>query len=153
MKWQTMDIDTYIQSKEYVDTAVVPLVPMSVKAEEMKSVVAMGEFISTISFELERQFRGRLIELPSFTYLKEETIEQKLEKLETWQTHLKENGLAHLIFLTSDSEWRTVEQQLSGLLIWLPTIPLEHLDSKYKMETVSDQIKQLIPIITKKWQS
>ncbi|MCM3713579.1 YpiF family protein [Halalkalibacter oceani] len=151
MKWQTKEMDTYLQAKEYVDTALIPLVPISWK-DDVKSTVAMGEFISMITHEVERQFHGRVVHFPSFTYLKAEEMTARLERLESWITELKAGGVTHFIFLTSDGEWKTSESEIEGLLTWLPTIPLEHLEESYKREIIADQLKQLIPILTKKWQ-
>jgi len=53
--------------------------------------------------------------------------------------------MSHIVYLTSDPAWRTVENELDGLLLWLPTIPLEHLEQKHKVNVISDQIQQLIP--------
>ncbi|MGO4888100.1 YpiF family protein [Anaerobacillus sp. MEB173] len=152
MKWQAEEIDTYLQSKEYVDTAVIPLLPISWKSD-VKLTVSMGEFISIITDELERQFKGRIFMFPPFTYLKDEPIRSKVERLTSWEKELTGNGFAHIVYITSDVEWKSVETDLSDTLIWLPSIPLEHMDEKYRMQTVSDQIKQLIPIITSKWQN
>lgn len=152
MKWQAKEMDTYLQAKEYVDTAIIPLVPLSLE-KDVKSTVAMGEFILIISGELERQFQGRVILFPAFSYLKKEPLLQRKDRLVTWFKELEENGMKHCFLLTSDSEWKTIEEQLEQSLIWLPSIPLEHMDMKYQMEVVNDQIKQLIPILTNKWQN
>ncbi|WP_209122609.1 YpiF family protein [Alkalihalobacillus sp. BA299] len=151
MRWLAKEMDTYLQAKEYVDTAIVPLIPINWQ-EEIKSTVAMGEFISIISSELERQFQGRVIEFPPFTYLKSEK-DSKMERLKSWEKELKENEINHIIFITSDFEWEQVKQDLTETLIWLPSIPLEHMDQKHKIDVIEGQIKQLIPFLTNKWQN
>ncbi|OLO42552.1 hypothetical protein BTR23_00615 [Alkalihalophilus pseudofirmus] len=151
MKWLAREMDTYLQAKEYVDTAIVPLIPINWE-NEIKSTVAMGEFISIISSELERQFQGRVIEFPPFTYLKSES-DGKLERLKSWEKALKENDINHIIFITSDFEWEQAKQELTETLIWLPSIPLEHMDHNHKVEVIEGQIKQLIPFLTNKWQN
>ncbi|WP_096200922.1 YpiF family protein [Bacillus sp. FJAT-45350] len=152
MKWQAKEIDMYLQAKEYVDTALIPLVPISWE-KDVKSTVSMGEFISIITDELERQFRGRVIQFPSFTYLKSESQEERIMRLLKWSNELEQNGVSHIVYLTSDSEWKAVESDLKDMLLWLPTIPLEHMEQQYKVQTISDQIKQLLPILTNKWQN
>lgn len=152
MKWEAKAIDTYLQAKEYVDTAIVPLVPIAF-ANEVKSTVAMGEFITIISSEIERQFQGRVIQFPPFTYLKSESFEKRIARLHEWNDELNRGGMKHLIMLTSDGEWKTVEEKVTGELIWLPTIPMEHVDPAYKKEIITDQVKQVIPILTSKWQA
>ncbi|GAE34572.1 YpiF family protein [Halalkalibacter akibai] len=151
MKWQATEMDTYLQAKEYVDTAIITLVPVSWQTE-IKQTVAMGEFISIMATELEKQFHGRVIQFPAFSYIKSEESPSRLARLEKWEAELKAGGVKHLVYLTSDSEWKLVENELNGMLIWLPTIPLEHMDVSYKREVISDQMKQLIPLMTNKWQ-
>lgn len=152
MRWETKDIDTYLRAKEYVDTAIVPLVPI-VWGDEMKSIVSMGEFISTISDQLERQFHGRIVLLPPFTYTDEEIREERIKRLENWHDLLLNGGFRHVILLTSDVRWREDEKDLQGTFIWVPTIPLEHLNQEIRHDVITDQIKQLIPILTNKWQN
>lgn len=151
MRWQTKDVDAYLKTKEYVDTALIPLIPISM-ADDFKSTVAMGDFITIISMEIERQFQGRVMQIPPFTYLKEESIDERVARLEDWCSHLERAGLTFFVFLTSDGEWKKVEARLHNSLIWLPTIPLEHVDIQYKREIIEQQVKQVMPLLTDKWQ-
>ncbi|WP_088102195.1 YpiF family protein [Halalkalibacter urbisdiaboli] len=151
MKWQATEMDTYLKEKEYVDTALIALIPISWQ-EQVKSTVAMGEFIGIISSELERQFQGRVVLFPAFSYLKTEDVHSRTQRLLSWKRELELGGMQHVILLTSDGEWKTIESQLESLLIWLPTVPLEHMDQVHKREVISEQIKQLVPILTNKWQ-
>lgn len=151
MKWQAKEIDTYLQAKEYVDTAIIPLIPIS-WGSDVKVTVQMGEFITLISDELERQFKGRMFQFPAFTYLKSEDLQGRVLKLNQLDDHLKDNGFKHILYITSDVEWKQLEVEMKDTLLWLPSLPLEHLDQKYKMEALSDQIKQMLPILTNKWQ-
>lgn len=148
MKWIVNDMDLYIKSKEYVDTAVIPLIPLTWE-KELKSTVAMGEFITLISYEIERQFKGRVVLLPPFTYFNGE--ERKLERLKYWEDELLNNGCKNVFYLTSDVNWRQVEDKLQEELVWLPTLPLEHVDEKYKDTMIKDQINQLVSIFINKW--
>ncbi|WP_062046818.1 YpiF family protein [Bacillus sp. JCM 19034] len=152
MKWNANDLDTYLQAREYIDTAVIPLVPIT-WGNDVKTTVSMGEFITIISHELENQFRGRVILFPAFTYLLSEASDELLNKLKKWEDKLVAEGFKHVIYLTSDGQWRQVEQHLNGLHIWLPSIPLEHLDNENRQRVIQDQMKQLIPFVTKKWQT
>ncbi|ARK30325.1 YpiF family protein [Halalkalibacter krulwichiae] len=150
MKWQATEMDTYLKEKEYVDTALITLTPISWE-KDVKQTVAMGEFISIIALEVEKQFHGRVIQFPEFSYLKKEDRTSRIDRMKSWEEELKAGGIKHLIYLTSDSDWKIVEDELGGMLVWLPTLPLEHMDSEYKRDVVKDQMKQLIPIMTNKW--
>ncbi|WP_100372717.1 YpiF family protein [Bacillus sp. FJAT-45037] len=152
MKWQAKEMDRYLQAKEYVDTAIIPLIPVSWQKDE-KTTVAMGEFISIISIELERQFQGRVVLFPAFTYLNEEKDQAGKTRLKNWSDELKSGGMKHVIYATSDSWWKTVENELDDWLIWLPAVPLEHLSQDNKREVINQQINQLVPIMTNKWQN
>ncbi|MFC0470273.1 YpiF family protein [Halalkalibacter kiskunsagensis] len=152
MKWQASEMDTYLQAKEYVDTALIPLIPLAWQ-KDVKSTVAMGEFISIIVLEVEKQFHGRVVQFPPFTYLRTEDSTSRMNRIRSWEDELRDGGISHIVYLTSDGEWKSVEDQVNGMLLWLPTIPLEHMEASYKRDVIADQLKQLIPIMTNKWQS
>ncbi|MFC0559897.1 YpiF family protein [Halalkalibacter alkalisediminis] len=152
MKWQATEMDTYLRAREYVDTAIITLIPISWE-KEIKQTVAMGEFISIIATEVEKQFHGRVVQFPAFSYIKSEGKVPRIERIRNWENELKAGGVKHIIYLTSDSEWKSIESDLDGMLLWLPTIPLEHMEANYKQDVITDQIKQIMPIMTNKWQS
>ncbi len=97
MRFKTADIDTYLQSKDYVDTAVIPLVE-STWATDAKTVAQAVEFTQALTDEMERQFKGRIMQFPLFGYAKSENREQVVERLMLWQKDLKENGFKHIFF-------------------------------------------------------
>ncbi|MBE4910271.1 YpiF family protein [Bacillus luteolus] len=152
MKWVTRDIDLYLQAKEYVDTAIIPLIPVTWE-NDVKTTVAMGEFITILTNEMERQFKGRIILFPPFTYTARESVESRIERLTTWTSELSERGMKYFFFVSSDSIWKQHEEQLeTGSLIWLPSLPLEYVEEKYKQAMLQDQMKQLITIFMSIWQ-
>lgn len=152
MKWRVKELDTFLQAKEYVDTAIIPLIPISFK-DDVKMTVSMGEFISIMTDELERQFHGRVFQLPAFTYLKEEDKESRNIRLKNWINYLKETNFKVVILLTSDYEWKTGGSEIEDNLIWLPTLPLDSMDREYQIQVINDQMKQLIPILMDKWKN
>ncbi|WP_102274765.1 YpiF family protein [Cytobacillus massiliigabonensis] len=152
MKWISQDIDMYIKSKEYVDTAVLPLFPVSL-GDDIKQTAAMSEFISLLSIQLERQFRGRLVMLPGYSYLKSFPEDKLISDVKLWETELLEKGFKHVFCLTSDSSWKANENQITSGLIWLPSLPLEHMDEQYKTTILDDQVKQLLQLFLQKWAS
>jgi hypothetical protein len=152
MKWVSQDIEMFLKEKQYVDTAVLPLLPVSF-GDDIKQSVAMTEFISLLSVQLERQFRGRLIMLPGYAYLKSAGEESLLSGLSEWEAELKAQGFKHIFLLTSDSMWKSLENRLEGGLIWLPSLPLEHMDENYRNSILDDQVKQLLNLFVQKWQN
>ncbi len=57
MRFKTTDIDTYLQSVQYVDTAIIPLIETTWK-QDAKTVAQAVEFTAALTEEMERQFRG-----------------------------------------------------------------------------------------------
>lgn len=150
MKWTPQDIETYLNAKEYVDTAVVPLLAVSVGGG-MKQSATAAEFITLLTGHLERQFTGRLLLLPPYTYLKSKNGENIISDLKEWEASLQKGEFKHIFYITSEIDWRSREEELSGTIIWLPSIPLEHMNDSQKMAVVDSQVKQLLDLFTQKW--
>lgn len=152
LKWTSKEVDVYLSSKEYIDTAFITLIPFGLR-ENMKQIVSMGEFSTVLTHEIERQLHGRTLVIPPFTYLKTENEEKRLYKLLQWVEELQESGFKYIFLFTSDNEWKLVEDKLKGMLIWIPAIPLEHMDDKYRSEILQEQTQQVLQIVTNQWQS
>ena len=148
MNWTVKDIQLYEQAKEYVDTAIIPLIPLSF-GSNMQNTVQKGEFISIFAEALEREYRGRLLLFPPFTYL----IGQKEEesRLQKWTDFVTQNGMRHIVYITSDYEWK--QASLEGNLFWLPAMSLDQLDDKAKHEVIGSQIREIMAILTEKWEN
>ncbi|WP_442594519.1 YpiF family protein [Neobacillus sp. D3-1R] len=150
MKWVPEDMDMFLKSREYIDTVVIPLYPISF-GDDAKQSANMTEFINLLATQLERQFKGRLILMPGFIYFKSKEHNKGLSDLIEWENRLKAEDFKHIFYVTADSDWKMVEQQLSGSLIWLPALPLEHMEEKQKNSILLDQVKQLLNLFTQKW--
>jgi hypothetical protein len=151
MKWVSKDIETYLAAKEYVDTAVIPLVSVSFGNEMMQSA-SSAEFITLLTSYLERQFTGRLLLLPPFTYFKSDHPEDIVLQMKKWEENIKKNEFKHIFYITSESDWKLHEKDLTGSLIWLPSLPLEQLNDQQKISLIESQVKQLLSLFTQKWQ-
>ena len=151
MKWTSKDITVFEQSKEYIDTVVIPLIPINFSAN-IKQTASLGEYINILSNELERQFKGRIILLPSFTYLTSSDQQGKVTAINEYVKHLIENEIKHVFLLTSDNFWNGVASEITeAKVMWLPSIPLEDMEEKYKQKIITDQMNQLLPIFIQKW--
>ncbi|MCP3738742.1 YpiF family protein [Rossellomorea sp. BNER] len=151
MNWNAKDIEMYLKEKQYIDTAVVPLLPVDFD-DGMKRAAAQGEFITLLTSHLEHQFKGRILLYPPFTYLKENSGSSDAERLLNWTNRIKENETKYVFYLTSDSDWKKQGDTIEDSLIWIPSIPLENLDEQYKHSIMEDQVKQLLNVIVQKWQ-
>lgn len=149
MKWVPTDIGVFEKTPEYVDTAVIPLLPVSFK-DGMKDSAAMTEFTTLLTSQLERQLQGRILLIPGFSYLKESRSES-LEQLKRWETELLDKQFKHVFAVTSDFDWKQDEGHLKGTLLWLPTLPLQHMDEKTKQSVMEDQVRQLMNLFIQKW--
>ncbi|MDM5211899.1 YpiF family protein [Peribacillus sp. NJ4] len=150
MKWTAKDLDMYMQSKEYVDTVLIPLVPLSFGAQ-MKQTGSMNEFLTILSLELEKQMKGRILLLPTFHYLSDEL--DKIKRLKGWANEVKENNFKHVFFLTSDFEWKKEERELENNLVWIPAVPLEGLEIEQAREMINQQVLQILDIFTYNWKN
>lgn len=144
MKWDPVDIDLFVQTKEYVDTAVVPLLPLSI-GENMKTIASKGVFTNIISQELERQMKGRIMLLPPFTYF-EKIDDDSDNRIKKWENIIKQH-FRHVVFLTCDERW----QKAGNPFIWFPSIPLEHMDQDLKRKLIQEQIEQIMNILLQYW--
>lgn len=152
MKWKTNEIDTYNEAKEYVDTAVIALIPMHWGKGE-KETISMGEFAEYITDRIENQFTGRVFLMPAFTYLKSESPSEKVRRLKEWDSHLFQQGFKYIFYVTSDVEWKSLDKQLPDELIWIPAISSETMNSDQLKKTVEQQTGQIMPLFTGKWQT
>lgn len=149
MKWVAADVEMYQKAADYVDTAVIPLMPVSF-GEDMKQNASMAEFVGILTGQIEKQFKGRIFLLPGFVYIKGN--EGSLKALQEWENTLLDKQFKHVFYVTSDSSWRHHEKELSGDLLWLPSLPLENMQEQQKVSIVDDQVKQLLSLFTEKWQ-
>ncbi|MCT4480014.1 YpiF family protein [Peribacillus frigoritolerans] len=150
MKWTAKDLDMYMQSKEYVDTVLIPLVPLSFRGQ-MKQTGSMNEFLTILSLEIEKQMKGRILLLPTFHYLSGEL--DKVKRLKRWANEVKENDFEHVFFLTSDFEWKKEERELENNLVWIPAIPLEGLEIEQAREMINQQVLQILDIFSYNWKN
>lgn len=150
MKWISKDIETYLSAKEYVDTAVIPLYSVTF-GNEMSQSASNAEFITLLTNYLERQFTGRLVLFPPFTYLKNDDSENIVNQLKNWEENIEKNEFKHIFYITSESDWKIHEDKLTGSLIWLPSLPLGTLNDQQKNSMIESQVKQLLDLFTRKW--
>ncbi len=138
-------MDTYIQQKEYIDTLLVPLLKLETNPENMKSSSSSTEFLMYLSTFIENQFKGRIMLLPPFSH----TQSMDLEILtETLQKDISLLSFKHVFYLTTDSNWTSSKLEN---VIWLPSIPLESMDKQLRQKIIEDQLRQVLPLLTKKW--
>ncbi|MTH52159.1 DUF2487 family protein [Bacillus mangrovi] len=146
MKWAAKDATALEKEKEYIDTAVIPLIPAGTGPDFLQTV-QLGEFALLLSEELERRLRGRVMLSVPFTYLhKEEGVE---ERLLHWKEDA-ERAVRHVFFLTSDPRWKTAAE-LQDRLIWIPSMPLHTLDHAVAEQLLDSHLDQIMNILLQFW--
>jgi len=152
MKWIPKDIQTFIEAREYVDTILIPLYGISFTGGISKSA-ASTEFISIISQQVEKQFKGRVLMLPGVTYCKDWTEEEKMKFILQWKSTIETEKFPFIFFLTVDEYWKLYTEQLGNSLILTPFIPLEDLEERYKKTVIEEEVSEILNKIIHKWRS
>ena len=146
MFFNVNDVQQFQAQKDFIDTALVPLLSLDFNDSKMKQSSSATEFLMSLTAFVEQQFKGRLMLIPPFSY-----TEQTKSSLavDLFKEDLKNAGFKHVLFITCDHTWTSYKEQLE--VIWLPAIPLESMDSSVKKTILEEQLKQIIPILTSKW--
>ncbi len=140
------DIDQYISQQDYIDTAVVPLLQLDLSDTGMKSSAGASEYLQNLTALLEKQFKGRILLLPPISYGKGANRQRIADEL---KEELNLTKFKHVFYMTTDAEWRTIDQLKN--VLWLPAIPMEDMDQSFKNSVMEDQLRQVLPLFTKEW--
>lgn len=151
MYWSLKETEKIKESIDYLDTAVLPLLPVSLK-KDMESAALMTEYIQLLGFRLERMFKGRILLFPGLAYMKNRDKSALLEMVRPWEEEIAGEGFKHVFYLTSDPSWRLVEKQLTGTLIWVPAFSFHKMDESERLSVMEDHVKQLSILFLQKWQ-
>lgn len=76
MYFQVKDVQQYQQNKEFIDTAIVPLVYLDFAEDKMVKSSSDVEFLMSLTSFIEQQFKGRLMLIPPFSYTESTRSEQ-----------------------------------------------------------------------------
>ncbi|AUZ26868.1 YpiF family protein [Bacillus cabrialesii] len=145
MKWRITDAKDYLQSKDYIDTAVIPLISIKVGAH-FKVAAEKGEFTQLLSDELERQLKGRVYLLPPYTYV--DRNEKTVQGLKDLREELI-SEFRHVVLLTSDESWNS--ENALGKIIVTPSVPLEHLNDSLKRKILDERTAEILNVLLQLW--
>lgn len=140
------EISQYMEQKEYVDTVVIPLVELDLSTAGMRQSAGAAEYMIALTSLLERQFKGRLLLLPPVSYAKNTDRAHLAGEL---QKEMRQSDFKHIFYMTTDATWRTVQD--FGQLLWLPAVPTEHMDQKFRHSVMEDQLRQVLPLFLNEW--
>ncbi|WP_087990524.1 YpiF family protein [Bacillus vallismortis] len=145
MRWRITDAKDYLQAKDYIDTAVIPLINIKVGGH-FKMAAEKGEFTQLLSEELERQLKGRVYLLPPYTYV--DRNEKTVHGLQDLREELK-SEFPHVVLLTSDENWKN--EHALGEIIVTPSIPLEHLNDSLKRKILDERTAEILNVLLQLW--
>lgn len=146
MYYNSSDVVQFQTNKQFIDTAVVPLVSVSFEETDSGQVASAADFLMTLTSFIEQQFKGRIMLLPPFTYFNQQ---QQSLNIEFIADQLNSSGFQHIFFITCDNFW--VNCNNSNEVIWLPAIPLESMDKGVKQRILEQQLSLVIPRFTSSW--
>ncbi|WP_228275587.1 DUF2487 family protein [Gracilibacillus oryzae] len=152
MKWEADDLPKYFEAKEYIDTVLVPLIPiqLSNEADSLK-LANYQKTLQIIAREAERDFAGRMLLSPVYTYVQAASYQKEQERINQWIQLLFKEDFKHVFFLTFDVKWKKEEKGLDGTLLWLPGTVIENYQSVLTKKWINEQTSQLNELIKSFW--
>ncbi|MFC4387652.1 DUF2487 family protein [Gracilibacillus marinus] len=152
MKWQASDLSTYFQSKEYIDTLCIPLIPVSISNESDSIRLAnYKRTLDILSNELERHFTGRIMLSPTYSYQAKSDINMEKKRLNEWIKEMSNDSFSHVFFITFDVLWKKEEKELDGTLIWIPANRIDDYQSDETKRWINQQTEQISELIRSFW--
>lgn len=146
MFFNIQDVKQFLEHKDFIDTAIVPLLGVDLANDRVQQSSSAADFLMSLTAFIEQQFKGRLMVFPPFSYLVN-TQDSNLPI--NLQAELQSIGFKYVFFVTCDANWTSLQEQVN--IIWLPAIPLESMDKSVKKAILEDQLRQVVPLLTGKW--
>ena len=146
VKFNVHDMTTFQQQKDFIDTAIVPLVHLDFSVQELLQSSAAANYLLSLTNYIEQQFKGRVVLLPPVCYT---VLLRSKELIDNVQLELENAGFKHIFYITSDVSWRKLGE--GHTVIWLPAIPLESMDQNIRSSILEEQLKQIVPQMVKEW--
>ena len=149
MKYQTADMEMFLRSREYVDTAIIPLNTITFE-NGVNQAVASYEYLSLLTHELERELKGRIFLAHPVPYLKECGQESKQALITQWREFYTEAGFKYIRFITTDNKWISIANHEE--VLWFPSIQIEKMPEEAVRQVLEGQIEQTIELLQEIWE-
>ena len=146
MFFYVKDVKQFQGNKEFIDTAIVPLLSLNFEESKMVQSSSETEYLMSLTSFIEKQFKGRLMVLPPFSYIEQRKSDENVLAI---KEELYKAGFKHIFFITTEHFWTSKSEHID--VIWLPAIPLESMDSIVKKTVLEDQLKQVLPTFLSRW--
>ncbi|WP_010095897.1 YpiF family protein [Ornithinibacillus scapharcae] len=152
MQWTKKDIQTYLGSKEYIDTAIIPIIPFQLSREsEIGKSTSKREILSIFATEIEKELSGRVLLVPNYYYLEFGDKEAEAKRLNDWTKELFTQPFKHVFILTFDSGWKRHEKELDANLLWLPGFQVEDPNSVETIQMIRGQVADVVELMRSYW--
>lgn len=153
MKWNKIDLERYMEAKEYVDTILIPLFPFQLsRGQEIAKMAFQSEVLAILLNELEKELTGRVMLSPAYHYLKSEIKDNEIKRINEWIQDAKTQPFTHVFLVTFDAGWKKRESALNGSLLWVPIPHSGDIHSKELAVTIHDQVGQIGELIQSYWE-
>ena len=146
VKFNVHDMMIFQQQKDFIDTAIVPLVHLDFSVPKLLQSSAAANYLFALTNYIEQQFKGRVVLLPPVCYT---TLLRSKELIQNVHSELENAGFKHVFYMTSDVCWRNLGEGHS--IIWMPAIPLESMDDNIRSSILEEQFKQIVPQMITEW--
>lgn len=146
VKFNVHDMTIFQQQKDFIDTAIVPLVHLDFSVPQLLQSSAAANYLLSLTNYIEQQFKGRVVLLPPVCYT---VLLRSKELIQNVHAELQNAGFKHVFYITSDVSWRKLGE--GHTIIWMPPIPLESMDVNVRTSILEEQLKQIMPQMADAW--
>lgn len=152
MQWTKKDMQLYVGSKEYIDTAIIPIIPFNLSHEaEIPKSTSKREIISIFAMEIEKELTGRILLVPNYYYLEFGDKAEETKRLNQWTQEIYQQPFKHVFILTFDAGWKKLEKDLEGNLLWLPGFQVDNPNSSEMQQMIRGQVADVVELIRSYW--
>jgi hypothetical protein len=148
MKWELASIDRYTEAKEYIDTALIPLIQVKLE-DDLKFALADSSWVLGVAGSIEEQLTGRVMLFPQTSYTGHEEEEHLLSTLNTYALHIEQCGFKNVIFLTHNNSWEAKSGQLPAKILAIPREKPDSLD--FSTGEIEEYAQNIVPRIIGFW--
>lgn len=148
MKWELASINRYIEAKEYIDTALIPLIQVKLK-DDLKLALADSSWVLGVAGSIEEQLTGRVMLFPQASYTGHEEEEHLIANLNTYAIHIEQCGFKNVIFLTHNNSWEAKAEQFIAKILPVPRETPDSLD--FSVGEINDYAQKIVPRIIGFW--
>lgn len=152
MKWYKDDLNKYISAKEFIDTIIIPVQGFQLSQDSsLEKDAFQGEVLSIYANEIEKELSGRVMLLPIYTYFKNTRMENEVTRLNEWVNEVLKQPFKTVFILTLDMNWKKIEKELEGNLLWLPGMKPTDLHSSEAVQLIRNQVGEISDLIRAYW--